>query len=108
MVPASRRCTASSRGTTARRGDQGSAGVTFRNEDSADLAAALVRLLRDEPLRARVAARGRARAAAFDWSVVAEQIVAVYETVGEAADKARAAQANSVWGRLLRGAGRVP
>ncbi len=86
----------------------GRAGLTFRNEDSADLAAQLVRLLRDDVLRARVAARGRQRAAAFDWSVVAEQVIAVYDTVVEAAEVARAAQASTVWGRLLRGTGRAP
>jgi glycosyltransferase involved in cell wall biosynthesis len=36
--------------------------------DPADIAAAIARVLDDEPLRARLREAGRARAAAFDWS----------------------------------------
>ncbi|MBK8757307.1 MAG: glycosyltransferase family 4 protein [Actinomycetales bacterium] len=69
--------------------DAGKAGVTFRNEDPADLAAQLVALLRDGAARAEVAARGRRRADVFDWGVVADQIAMVYETVLEGAAMAR-------------------
>ncbi len=69
--------------------DGGSAGVTFRNEDPADLAGRLVELLRDPVLRGRIAALGRARADVFDWSVVTDEIILVYETVLEGAEAAR-------------------
>ncbi|MFZ1285426.1 MAG: glycosyltransferase family 4 protein [Candidatus Phosphoribacter sp.] len=87
--------------------DGGSAGATFRNEDPGDLAARLVELLRDGDLRAATAAAGRARADIFDWSVVTDQIILVYETVCEAAAVARTMPSNpSVIGRILR-AGRT-
>jgi len=47
-----------------------------------DLAAAINRLLADEPLRRRLAAAGRARAVArFSWAVIARETVATYESV---------------------------
>jgi len=89
--------------------DSGRAGATFANESSEDLAAALVTLLRDPALRAATAAAGRARAEVFDWSVVADQIELVYETVVEGALAAELRPGGPmtgpqrVIGRLLRG-----
>ncbi|HET8601626.1 MAG TPA: glycosyltransferase family 4 protein [Segeticoccus sp.] len=59
--------------------DDGRTGATFRNGDADDLAATAVRLLRSPARRAELAALGRTRARRFDWSVVARDIVAVYE-----------------------------
>ncbi|HMT31260.1 MAG TPA: glycosyltransferase family 4 protein [Dermatophilaceae bacterium] len=86
--------------------DGGKAGVTFRNEDPADLAAQLVALLRDRVTRDEVAARGRRRADIFDWGVVADQITMVYETVLEGAAMARVPVTGPqrVIGRLRRAA----
>lgn len=65
-------------------GRSGMAGALFANESAEDLAARAVELLRD-PARLRVLSeRGRARAQAFDWQVVAREIVAVYDTVVDA------------------------
>jgi len=83
--------------------DGGAAGATFRNGDSEDLARALVRLLSDAGARFAVAAAGRARANVFDWSVVADDIMAVYETVTAGAGRVRpSAEGASMWARLLR------
>ena len=85
--------------------DGGAAGATFVNEDPADLAQALIALLHDPAERARVAAAGRARADLFDWSVVADQITLVYETVCEGAAMAKSVPGQTVLGRLRRGRG---
>ncbi len=57
------------------------AGESFPNGDSAALAAAVCRLAADPPERARLTAAGERRARDFDWSVVAEDVIAVYDTV---------------------------
>ena len=88
--------------------DGGAAGATFANEDSDDLAQALIRLLGDDTERARVAAAGRARAEVFDWSVVADEITLVYETVLEGAAAARTMPGQGVLGRLRRSGKGMP
>ncbi len=88
--------------------DGGSAGATFVNEDPRDLARRLLELLSDGPGRQALAARGRKRADVFDWSVVAADVMAVYETVTDGASRVRpAADSSSRWTRLLR-SGRAP
>ena len=60
------------------------------------------------PARQALAARGRKRADVFDWSVVAADVMAVYETVTDGAARVRpAADSTSRWTRLLR-SGRAP
>jgi phosphatidyl-myo-inositol alpha-mannosyltransferase len=82
---------------------RGSSGQLFRNEDPVDLAAAIVALLRDPARREELAAAGRERANAFDWSVVAQDVMAVYETVTLGASAVRtSAEPDSRWARLLR------
>lgn len=61
------------------------AGVTFRNGDAHDLAEVLDGVLADPQGRETLATLGRTRAADFDWAKVAEEIMAVYETVCDAA-----------------------
>ena len=64
--------------------DGGGAGAMFANEQPDDLARTLVALLRDAPSAAPSSPRaGQQRARLFDWSVVADKIMAVYETVIE-------------------------
>jgi phosphatidyl-myo-inositol alpha-mannosyltransferase len=83
--------------------DNGVAGEMFRNEEPDDLARAAVSLLRDPIRRERLATAGRARANAFDWSVVAADVMAVYETVTLGASYVRTtSEPASRWGRLLR------
>ena len=55
----------------------------FANEQPDDLARTLVALLRDPQHRGELARAGQERARIFDWSVVADKIMAVYETVIE-------------------------
>lgn len=83
--------------------DGGLAGRTFRNEDPTDLADRLTELLTDPRARQEVAAAGRARAATFDWSVVATDVMAVYEMVTAGASAVAATSDQSgVWARLVR------
>jgi glycosyltransferase involved in cell wall biosynthesis len=57
----------------------GDAALLVDTRVSGELATALETLLTDAPLRERLAARGRARAAQFAWETVARQTLAVYE-----------------------------
>lgn len=83
--------------------DGGAAGEMFRNEDVGDLAARLVGLLEDPARREQLSLAGRRRAERFDWSVVAADILAVYETVTDGAATVTAtAESSSMWTRLLR------
>jgi phosphatidylinositol alpha-mannosyltransferase len=55
--------------------------VLVRRGDAADLAAALSGLLAEPARRAQLAEAGRQAVAGYDWSIVAQRILAVYETV---------------------------
>jgi glycosyltransferase involved in cell wall biosynthesis len=59
----------------------GEAALTVDPYNIEALAAALQRVLKDEPLRAELRARGLARAAAFTWERVARETLRVYEHV---------------------------
>src|SRR3954447_16303959 len=61
--------------------DGGRAGVLVPRGDAPALARALSDLLADPGRRAALSARGREVAAGYDWSVLAQRILAVYETV---------------------------
>ena len=65
--------------------EDGACGVLFPVRDAAALACALADLLADPDRQAALARRGRAAVDAYDWTVVARQVVAVYETVAAAA-----------------------
>ncbi|GAB3049770.1 glycosyltransferase family 4 protein [Intrasporangium mesophilum] len=82
--------------------DGGSAGALFANEQPDDLARVLVDLLRDPLRRRELAQAGSKRARMFDWPVVADQIIAVYETVIEGR-VAASWEPPSRWNRFLRG-----
>ena len=69
--------------------DGGRCGVLFRTGDPQALADATIALLGDADRRAELATIGRERAAEYDWSRVARQVVAVYETVTEGGEKVR-------------------
>lgn len=61
--------------------DDGVTGVLVGQGDSMTLAAALVRLLTDAALAARMGAAGRAKAAGQTWDVVAQRYIALYEKI---------------------------
>jgi glycosyltransferase involved in cell wall biosynthesis len=59
----------------------GDAGLLVRTGDEEALAGALGKILDDHGVRATLAGRARARAAAFSWDRAAEQTLAVYRAV---------------------------
>jgi phosphatidylinositol alpha-mannosyltransferase len=61
----------------------GAAGRTFHNKDSSSLAEVVNRLLAQPEERERLRAAGRLRAAEFDWSLVAADIVDIYDAVAQ-------------------------
>jgi len=65
----------------------GSCGALFPVGGSPALATTVVRLLADPSERARLASLGRRAARRYDWSRVAGQVLAVYETVRLGADR---------------------
>ncbi len=80
----------------------GEAGELFANEEPDDLARRLIGLLSEPERRAELSASGARWCRQFDWSVVAEKIVAVYETVIEGRMAARL-EPHTGWSRFLRG-----
>lgn len=80
------------------------AGRSFPTEDHETLAREILALLDDPAERVRLSAAGRVRAGAFDWSVVAERVMAVYETVleGSSAPADESSASHGVWARLVR------
>lgn len=60
--------------------DDGETGLLVPQHDAAALAGAILRLLGDSELRARMGAAGRAKARANTWERVAAQVRALYET----------------------------
>lgn len=83
--------------------DDGHAGITFENENSADLARVVSDLLGNPTKRAELSAQGKLRAAEFDWSVVAKRIVDVYESVRVPGVKVEPDLTGQMIGRLGRG-----
>jgi phosphatidyl-myo-inositol alpha-mannosyltransferase len=63
--------------------DDGANGRLFRNRRPDDLAEALVELLDDPARRAALDAAARIAVRRYDWPVVAQQVLRVYETVVE-------------------------
>jgi phosphatidylinositol alpha-mannosyltransferase len=84
--------------------DKGSTGILFETGSKEGLSQALLGLLADPGRREALRAAGLARAAVFDWSVVAGRIMAVYETViAGAAGEPEEPAPHNLWGRLVRG-----
>lgn len=69
----------------------GEAGRLVAVDDGDALAAALIDVLGDDALRARYVEAAKAAVRRYDWSVVAQQIVRVYETVAAAGVKVEVA-----------------
>lgn len=72
--------------------DDGKAGVLFPVGDASALASALRSLLQDTALRASYVDAASSRVQSFDWSVVASQVLRVYESA-IAADPRRVSEA---------------
>jgi len=71
--------------------DDGAAGRLVPVGDSAAMAAALAEVLRNDVARERYIAAGTAAVRRYDWSVVANQIMQVYETVAGLGTKVQVA-----------------
>lgn len=69
--------------------DDGNAGRLVPVDDSAALATGLIAVLADDALRQRYIDCGTESVQRYDWSVVAKQIMRVYETVAGAGVKVR-------------------
>ncbi|MDP9398972.1 MAG: glycosyltransferase family 4 protein [Actinomycetota bacterium] len=82
--------------------DGGQAGMTFPVGDAPALARCLGQLLGDAPQRARLAAAATRRVGRYDWSRVAEDVLAVYETVAAGAGAVREDVAGGRLGRWRR------
>jgi phosphatidylinositol alpha-mannosyltransferase len=69
----------------------GEAGRLVKVDDSAALAEGLIAVLEDKSLATRYAEAGSAAVQRYDWSVVANQIMRVYETVAVSGSKVQVA-----------------
>jgi glycosyltransferase involved in cell wall biosynthesis len=66
-------------------------GALVPRRDPAALAAAIRRLLGATEERRRLGAAGRARAAGYGWSAIAERLEAIYDAVADGTGSARRA-----------------
>ena len=80
--------------------DGGKSGALFENEDSADLARQIVKLLDADTDRSAVAQAGYEKAMTFDWDVVGSQILSVYEMALAGNNGVILASENRFWNRL--------
>lgn len=80
--------------------EDGKSGALFRNEDSADLARKIVKLLDADTDRSAVAQAGYEKAMTFDWDVVGSQILSVYELALVGNSRVSLASDNRFWNRL--------
>jgi len=84
--------------------DEGRTGVLFETGSPDALSRALLDLVSDGDRQAGLRTVGLARARVFDWDVVADRVMAVYETVIAGADAEPGEPApQGLWGRLVRG-----
>ena len=79
--------------------ENGEVGDLFKNEDSADLAKAIVGLLRDDDRREKLASNGKLSSQKYDWQVVAEQIESVYEMAIAGGQRVTLSSENRFWSR---------
>ena len=84
--------------------DGGRTGIMFETGSPEGLSRAVLDLLADHERREALRTAGFTRARVFDWGVVADRIMAVYETVIAGADGEPAdGVPHGLWGRLVRG-----
>jgi phosphatidylinositol alpha-mannosyltransferase len=84
--------------------DGGATGILFETGSPQGLADAVLALLADPARGEHLRRAGRARSRIFDWDVVADKVMAVYETVIASADAEPEEPApQGLWGRLVRG-----
>jgi phosphatidylinositol alpha-mannosyltransferase len=81
----------------------GAAGRLVAVDDSEALAEALIEVLDDDALRRRYVTAANTAVRRYDWPVVADQIMRVYETVAGSGVKVRVAGGSAGWGYRLAG-----
>ena len=79
----------------------GEFGALFESENSTDLAKVVIDLFRDDEKRKQLAIAGKARAAIFDWDVVAEQIFSIYEMAIVGGEGVKVGSDGRSWNRFL-------
>ena len=79
--------------------ENGDSGLLFKNEDSADLAKVVIGLLRDTQKRKELSVQGKLSSQKYDWQVVAEQIMTVYEMAMAGNEKVGLNSDNRFWSR---------
>jgi len=79
----------------------GEFGAIFKSEDSTDLAKVIIDLLRNEKKRSELAAAGGVRGQSFDWEIIAQQILSVYEMSIVGSEKVKLASDTRSWNRFL-------
>ena len=79
--------------------ENGDAGLLFKNEDSSDLAKVLIGLLRDSEKQKQLSNRGKLSSQKYDWQVVAEQILTVYDMAMAGNEKVGLISDNRFWNR---------
>jgi len=85
--------------------EDGRAGQLFANEDSDALADAAIALLADPESREQLVAAGRERVRRFDWSVVVDDVIAVYDSVTASGEGVRPDLRGQIIGRFSSGLG---
>ncbi|GAA4409881.1 glycosyltransferase family 4 protein [Fodinibacter luteus] len=84
--------------------DGGRTGILFETGSPEGLATAVLDLLATPGRREELHRLGRERARLFDWEVVADRVMAVYETVIAGADgEPDEPTQHGLWGRIVRG-----
>ena len=81
--------------------DEGNYGLLFENENSDQLAAKIIELLRSQNLRDEYAAKGYERALRFDWSQVGDEIMNVYLHAQAQNEKVSLVSESRAWNRLF-------
>ncbi|MFM1758396.1 MAG: hypothetical protein RL193_973 [Actinomycetota bacterium] len=80
--------------------EHGKYGKLFKSEDSTDLAKVIIELLRDRNARDEMAKGGQQYAQKFDWDVVAQDILEVYEMAIVGSGKVGLVADNRPWNRM--------
>ena len=87
--------------------DDGRAGQLFTNEDSSGLADAAIALLQDPAVRERLVSAGRDRVRRFDWHVVVDDVLAVYDSVTASGERVTEDLRGQIMGRFSSGLGQI-
>jgi phosphatidylinositol alpha-mannosyltransferase len=80
----------------------GRCGRLFPNEDPSGLASAIISVLTDAGLRSELVAAGDVRVREFDWDVVVDDVIAVYDSIRLPGEKVTEDLRGQIIGRLSR------